>query len=122
VSIGNRGQYDMAVMGTAADSNDPDGIATLIDGSLSPSYARSFGLKTEKITELLAAGRAELDETRRKAIYRDLERLAIDEAPLVGLTWRSQGYGMRKGVTGFQNMPGALTFYSGVTFETASVD
>jgi ABC-type transport system substrate-binding protein len=122
VSIGNRGQYDMGVMGTAADSNDPDGIATLIDGSLSPSYVRSFGVKTEKITELLAAGRAELDETKRKAIYRDLEKVAIDEAPMVGLTWRSQGYGMRKAVTGFQNMPGALTFYSGLTFETAAVD
>lgn len=122
VAIGNRGQYDMAVMGTAADSNDPDGIAALIDGSLSPSYVRSFGVKTEKITELLAAGRAELDEAKRKTIYRDLEKLAIDEAPLVGLTWRSQGYGMRKGVTGFQNMPGALTFYSGLTFETVSVD
>jgi peptide/nickel transport system substrate-binding protein len=55
------GQYDMAVMGKAADSNDPDGIATIIDGSLSPSYVRSFGFKTETITELLAAGRAELD-------------------------------------------------------------
>ncbi len=122
VAIGNRGQYDMAVMGTAADSNDPDGIATIIDGSLSPSYVRSFGLKTEKITALLAAGRAELDEAKRKTIYRDLEKVAIEEAPLVGLTWRSQGYGMRKAVTGFQNMPGALTFYSGLTFETASVD
>ena len=122
VSIGNRGQYDMGVMGTAADSNDPDGIATLIDGSLSPSYVRSFGVKTETITELLAAGRAELDGTKRKAIYRDLEKVAIDEAPMVGLTWRSQGYGMRKAVTGFENMPGALTFYSGLTFETAAVD
>ncbi len=28
---------------------------------------------------------------------------------------------MRKDVTGFTNMPGALTFYSGETFETTVV-
>ncbi|WP_426956486.1 ABC transporter substrate-binding protein [Muricoccus radiodurans] len=121
ITLGNRGQYDLAVMGTAADSNDPDGIANFIDGSLSPSYVRSFGLKVDRITELLNAGRAEFDEAKRRDIYREMERIAIEQAPMVGLTWRSQGYAMRREVTGFQNLPGALTFYSGLTFETANV-
>ena len=108
-------------MGTAADSNDPDGIANFVDGSLSPSYVRSFGLKNDRITELFAAGRAEFDQDRRKAIYREMEGIAIQQAPIVGLTWRSQGYAMRKQVTGFTNLPGALTFYSGLTFETTDV-
>lgn len=121
VAIGNRGQYDIAVMGTAADSNDPDGIANFIDGSLSPSYVRSHGLKIDRITELLATGRAEFDEAKRKAIYREMEGVAIEQVPMAGLTWRSQGYAMRKEVTGFRNLPGALTFYSGLTFETTDV-
>jgi peptide/nickel transport system substrate-binding protein len=121
VAIGNRGQYELAVMGTAADSNDPDGIANFIDGSLSPSYVRSYGLKVDRITELLRAGRAEFDQGRRRAIYREMEGVAIEQAPIVGLTWRSQGYAMRKQVTGFKNLPGALTFYSGLTFETTEV-
>ena len=121
VAIGNRGQYDVAVMGTAADSNDPDGIANFIDGSLAPSYVRSFNLKIDRITEGLAAGRAEFDQTKRRDIYREVERIAIEQAPIVGLTWRSQGYAMRKQVTGFKNLPGALTFYSGLTFETTEV-
>jgi ABC-type transport system substrate-binding protein len=121
VAIGNRGQYDVAVMGTAADSNDPDGIANFLDGSLAPSYVRSFNMKNDRITQLLAAGRAEFEEEKRRATYRDLERVAIEQAPIVGLAWRSQGYAMRRQVTGFRNMPGALTFYSGLTFETAEV-
>ena len=121
VTIGNKGQYDMGVMGDAADSNDPDGIAKAIDGSLSPSYSRSFGLKTEKITALLKAGRAEFDAAKRKAIYKEMEALAIAEAPMVGLAWRSQGYAMQKRVSGFKNLPGALSFYSGTTFEDVSV-
>lgn len=119
VTAGNRGQYDIAVQGTAADSNDPDGLANFIDGSLSPAYVRSHGLRIDRITELLAAGRAEYDDAKRRDIYREMERVAIEQVPLVGLTWRSQGYAMRRRITGFRNMPGALTFYSGLTFETA---
>jgi ABC-type transport system substrate-binding protein len=121
VTIGNKGQYDLAVMGDAADSNDPDGIAKAIDGSLAVSYVRSFGLKTEKITALLKAGRAEFEAGKRKAIYREVEALAIAEAPIVTLAWRSQGYALRREVTGFKNLPGALTFYSGTTLEDTAV-
>jgi peptide/nickel transport system substrate-binding protein len=117
ITLGNRGQYDLAMAGTAADNNDPDGIANLLDGSLSPSYTRSFGVRVPQLEGLLRAGRAEFDTAKRKAIYREMEKLAIDEAPTVGLAWRSQGYAMRRDVTGFKNLPGALTFYSGLTFE-----
>ncbi len=121
VALGNRGQFELGVMGTAADNNDPDGLSGYVDGSLSPSYVRSYGLKIEKITQLFQQGRAEFDETKRKAIYRDLEKLAIEQVPMVGLAWRSQGYAMKKQVTDFVNLPGALTFYSGLSFETAQI-
>jgi peptide/nickel transport system substrate-binding protein len=121
VTIGNKGQYDMAMMGDAADSNDPDGVAKAIDGSLSPSYSRSFGLKTDKITALIKAGRAEFDLGKRKAIYQELETVVGEETPIVGLAWRSQGYALQKRVSGFKNLPGALTFYSGTTFEDVTV-
>ena len=65
-------------------------------------------------------GRVTFDEAKRKAIYHEMEKVAIEEAPFVGLTWRSQGYAMRKGVTGFTNLPGALTFFTGETFETTA--
>ena len=121
VSLGNKGQYDIAVMGTAADSNDPDGLSNFIDGTLAPSYVRSHGLKIPRLTELLAAGRTEFDTEKRKAIYKEMEKVALEEVPIAGLSWRSQGYAMRKGVSGFKNLPGALTFYSGTTFEETSI-
>ena len=121
VTLGNRGQYDMAVGGTAADNNDPDGLANLIDGSLSPSYIRSFGMRVPKIEELLKTGRAEFDRSKRKAIYKEIEALAIAQVPIAGLAWRSQGYAMAKDVTGFRNLPGALTFSSGITLEQTNV-
>lgn len=117
VQLGTRGQYDFAVMGTTADSNDPDGLASLLDGELGAAVSRSANLPTPKIHDLFAKGRAEADLAKRKAIYEELENEALDVAPLVGLAWRQQGYAMTKDVMGFSNMPGALTFNSTMTLE-----
>ncbi|ANT60846.1 peptide ABC transporter substrate-binding protein [Salipiger sp. CCB-MM3] len=121
VKKGNEGTYDIAVMGTAAANNDPDGLATVLDGSLSPSYARSYGMETPEISEAFAKGRASFDTEERKAIYKELERVAIETAPIMGLCWREQGYGMAANVSGFSNLPGQLTFHSGFTLEEAMI-
>jgi peptide/nickel transport system substrate-binding protein len=120
VALGNRGQFEFSLNGTSADSNDPDGLASLLATNLSPSYVRSVGISIPKLDDLLAAGRAEFDPTKRKTIYDEMQRVTLAEAPLVGLAWRSQGYGMTRAVHDFQNLPGALTFYSGTTFEQTS--
>jgi peptide/nickel transport system substrate-binding protein len=120
VALGNKGQYEFAVMGSGADSNDPDGLSGFLAGNLAPSYTRSFGIDIPRIDQLLAAGRAEFDAAKRHATYLELQKIFLDEAPFVGLAWRAQGYAMAKQVQGFHNMPGALTFYSGTTFEEIS--
>ncbi len=121
VSLGNKGQYELAIQGTSGDSNDPDSLAQVIDGELAASYARSFALPTPKLHELLAAGRGEFDPVKRRAIYDQVQSVALEEAPIMSLCWRSQGYGMAKDVSGFHNLPGALTFYSGTTLEETSI-
>jgi ABC-type transport system substrate-binding protein len=121
VALGNKGQYEFAIQGASGDSNDPDSLAQMIDGELVASYARSFAMPTPKLHELLAAGRAEFDPAKRRAIYDQVQTVALEEAPIVSLCWRAQGYGMAKELSGFHNLPGALTFYSGITLEDASI-
>ena len=48
VTLGNRGQYEVAVFGTSADNNDPDGMQTVLDGELPPTYGRSYAMPTPK--------------------------------------------------------------------------
>jgi peptide/nickel transport system substrate-binding protein len=120
VSAGTRGQYDLAIHGVSADNNDPDGLSVVMDTTLSPSHGRSFGVKAPRTTELFAKGRSEFDQAKRVEIYRDLQRAALEEVPLVGLAWRSQGYGMDRRVTGFTNIPGALSNSSGGMLEETS--
>jgi peptide/nickel transport system substrate-binding protein len=120
VALGNRGQYEFAVNGGTTDGNDPDGMAGLVDSALGPSSSRSYDLPVPKLSELFAAGRSEFDPAKRRAIYLDLQKVALEEAPAVFLAWRSQGYAMTRGVQGFVNLPGALIFLSGITLEETS--
>jgi peptide/nickel transport system substrate-binding protein len=50
-----------------------------------------------------------------------MEKLALEDAALVGVAWRSQAYAMRKPLSGFANLPGFLSFYSGLTLENVSM-
>ena len=112
VSLGTRGQYDLAIHGVSADSNDPDGLFVMMDTSLSPSHGRSFGVQAPRPIAALARGRAEFNEAKRIEIYKDLQRETLDEVPLVGVASRWQGFGMDKRVVGFTNLPGALSTFS----------
>jgi len=122
VSLGNRGQYDFAVMGSAGDFNDPDALTNFLDGSRGNSYVRSFGFADPEINGLLAEGRQELDPTKRKAIYDKVHARALELAPIVPINWRAQGYATQSDVSGFRNMPGFLTFYSGYSIENTALE
>lgn len=121
VDLGSKGNYEFCVQGTTADNNDPDGLAPIINGSLPMSNSRSVNLPTPVMNELFIKGRAELDAAKRKQIYADLEKNAIEVAPLVGLAWRSQGYGMGKNVSNFKSFPGGTNFFSGYMLDEISL-
>jgi peptide/nickel transport system substrate-binding protein len=119
VTRGLRGQYDMAIHGVSSDNNDPDGLTVVLDTSLAPTHGRSFKVDAPRTIAALDKGRAEFDQAKRVEIYRDMQRAALEEVPMVGLAWRSQGYGMDRSVMGFTNLPGALTTSSGGMLEEA---
>lgn len=121
VALGNRGQYEFAVMGSAGDFNDPDALSAWIEPGLTPSYGRSFGYENPRMRELLEAGRATLDVERRRVVYDEMEKLAQRDAPQVGLAWRSQGYGFARHVTDFTVRPGFLFSYAALSLEEARV-
>jgi len=119
VQRATRGQYDIAVNGTTSDSQDVDGFASVMDGSLSPAAGRSANMPTPELTRLFAEGRAEFDPAKRKAIYDEVQRLLLEQVPVCFLVKRTQAYAMRRNVQGFRNLPEQLTFHSGYTLEEA---
>lgn len=121
VDLGNKGQYDVAVMGTAGQYNDPDALSNFVDGRRGASFIRSHGFDDAELNDLMDQGRAEIDQAKRKEIYDRWQARALQEVPLVGINWRSQGYATQTAVSGFANIPGFLTFYSGSMIEAAEV-
>jgi peptide/nickel transport system substrate-binding protein len=121
VRLGSTGQYEIAIHGVSADNNDPDGLTVIMDTSLSPTHGRSFGVQAPRTIQLLKDGRGEFDQARRVAIYKEMQRAAIEEVPLVGLAWRAQGYGMDRRVGGFTNIPGALSTSSGAMLAETTI-
>lgn len=107
--------------GVSADFNDPDGLTVVYDTSLSPTHGRSFGVQAPRTVDALARGRAEFDLSRRVEIYREFQRAAIEEVPVAALAWRAQGYGFDRRVTGFRNLPGALSTSSGQMLEFITI-
>ncbi len=120
IDLGNQGQYDIAVMGSGGEYNDPDALANFVDGRRGNSYGRSFGFNDDELNELLDRGRAEVDFAKRKEIYDAWQRRALESVPLVGINWRAQGYATQASISGFKGLPGFLTFYSGLMIEEAS--
>lgn len=122
VGMGDRGEYEIAVGGLAFSSNDPDGMSDGYSSKLAPSNLRSWNMVIPGVDEALEEGRSEFDPVKQKEIYARFKKLVIESAPIVPLTWRRQSYGMRANVTGFTNMPGALTNYSGKTLLTTKLE
>ncbi|MEJ0018820.1 MAG: ABC transporter substrate-binding protein [Acetobacteraceae bacterium] len=115
----NRGQYEFAVYGATGIYNDPDAISSMLIGP--PSYLRSFGYRSPRVEAMLSKGRGELDPTKRRVIYADLQKACGEEGPLIGLSWRAQGYATKPSVKGFANMPYFLSVYSPILMESVSL-
>ncbi len=116
VSLGNEGRYQFAVHGTAGDLNDPDFLSAFLhSGPL--NYLVAPGYSNPTIDQLLDQARATLDVSKRKALYERIQKLALDDSAYVFLSWREQGYAYTQDLSGFRNLPGFLTFYSGYTLE-----
>ena len=120
VAAGVGGDYDIAVLGSAGNFNDPDSLFALLHSG-EPSLVQSHGFESERINTLLKQGRAELNADARAKIYDELAQAYFEEVPQVPLNWRQQAYAMRASVEGFNNLPGFLTFSSPYCLENVTV-
>ena len=113
VALGNRGQYRDRGDGHGGRQQRPRRPRGPDRRQSADVLRAQQNIDIPAIDKLLAAGRAEFDDAKRHAIYAEMQKLVLEQAPIVGLCWRSQGYAMTKDVQGLPNLPGALTFYSG---------
>jgi len=84
-----KGSYQLASMQTS-DISDPDFYFTYfhssrIPDSTNPDGGNRWRYRNARVDELTAAGRHELDQVKRKAMYAEVQRLVAAEVPTIPL-------------------------------------
>jgi peptide/nickel transport system substrate-binding protein len=106
-----KGQFQLASMQTAEIGN-PDYYFTYFHSSRIPSEAdkdanNRWRYRNARVDELCQAGRDELDATRRRALYAEVQRLVAEDVPIAPLWHEDNVVLHNRDVTGFAMTPNA---------------
>jgi ABC-type transport system substrate-binding protein len=119
VAKGNSGDYDLAVAGGAGIVADPTYIKGLVSGP--NSFLRSFGYDNPALNAKLDEGLRATDDASKKAAYNGALKIMQADVPYAPINTREQAFAHNSKVSGFKNLPGFLSFYSGYSFADISL-
>ncbi len=121
VQLANAGKYQLVVGAVMAENNDPSMFRSLVSSNFPNNMNRSWSYKNERLDKLFEDSLHTMDVEKRKAIFRDIENEFVKDPPFIALCFRNQGYAASAKLSGFKNLPGYLSFYSGIMIENVSV-
>jgi peptide/nickel transport system substrate-binding protein len=116
------GDYMLMMDGLSLPWSDPDVYFEYFHSSGGTAHAVGARFKNERLDQLLEEGRRTTDQTRRKAIYADVERILANEAPWIFALWRPQAETGRSTIKGYLRLPGGLGTYTTAYFERLWVE
>lgn len=111
------GDYGLLMDGTALPWPDPDAYAQFFHSDEGTIYANAVGYKNQELDQLLEQGRKVLDQTERKQIYFEAEKVLLEDSPWIFVLWRSQAEASWDYVKGFVHFGGAAGYFSTTAFE-----
>ncbi|MET3290005.1 UNVERIFIED_CONTAM: peptide/nickel transport system substrate-binding protein [Brevibacillus sp. OAP136] len=100
----NAMKYDLASTYFTTDIIDPDELTSFEVVSTGGTNSYHTGYKNPKVDELSDKAREELDESKRKEMYFEIQRLVSEDAPFVFLYYKPATYAVQSYVKGFQVM------------------
>lgn len=102
----NNGDYDMFIMSYNNTTGDPDTSMYMLFNSKVPASSgnRSY-TNIARVDELLEAGRAEIDNEKRMAIYAEIQAILTEQAVWVPLYNVPTLVGTRTGLKGYDAHP-----------------
>lgn len=112
------GDYGIKVSGFGGVVPAPVWLETYLS---SAPVNRSFGWQNDALMSALAQGRTGADVADRKAAYTKAIKLIGTDVPFIPLVQRGQAYAYHDNVSGFKNLPGFLTFFSGYSIADTSI-
>jgi peptide/nickel transport system substrate-binding protein len=100
---------------------DPDAYYQYFH-SAGTAHAAAIKFRNARLDALLEEGRRLTDQTKRKAIYADVERILAEEAPWIFTLWRPQAEASRSFVKGYTRLPGGLGTSTVAYFERIYIE
>jgi peptide/nickel transport system substrate-binding protein len=98
------GDYDISVMYWTNDILDPDQKTTFVLGhDTNMNYMTRY--KNDKVKDLVAAARLELDPVKREAMYVDIQKMAKDDVHWIDLYYSPYINVSRKNIENFYQNP-----------------
>lgn len=98
------GDYDLSVMYWTNDILDPDQKTTFVLGHDSNmNYMTRY--KNDKVKDLVAAARIEMDPAKRESMYTDIQKMAKDDVHWIDLYYSPYINVTRKGIENFDQNP-----------------
>lgn len=116
----NKGDYEILVSGTAGNIVDMDWTTNYFESG-EPRMNSSAWFSDTEIDSLLKEGRTTIDAAKREEIYDKLRKRVLDLSPFVFINYREQAFASSNKVEGFVNLPGVVTYNSGLTLEDTYV-
>ncbi len=110
--------FQMRHGGWTDDIADPSEIASYFAYSPTVNNLHS-GWKSARVDELFQLSQREIDLTKRRALYKELQDIYVDEAPIVFLYETPYPVVWRKNVKGFVQIPLGNNFFEGAYVEKA---
>ncbi|MCX7381658.1 MAG: ABC transporter substrate-binding protein [Alphaproteobacteria bacterium] len=110
--------FQMNRGGWTDDIADPSEIASYFAYSPTVNNLHS-GWKSDKVNDLFMQSQAENDITKRRAMYKEMQTIYIDEAPIIFLYETPYPVCWRKNVKGFVQIPLGNNFFEGAYVDKA---
>lgn len=114
------GEHTMALFGWSGDNGDPDNFlyVYLDKDNANPPAATNISLyKNEQVHELLVQAQTTTDQVKRTELYKEVQQIAHDEAPIVPLVHSTPLLAAANYVRGFVPHPTTVDSFTGVYIE-----
>lgn len=99
------GDFEVALLGWTGDTSDPDNFLNVLLSKENVGGTNVPRWKDDVFTKLCVDAQSELDEAKRKQLYKDAQRRVREECPLVPLVHADQLAACAKNVHGLQLHP-----------------
>jgi ABC-type transport system substrate-binding protein len=116
------GTYVLHMDGGGMAWPDPDYLRSHFHSVDGVSHAVGVGYSNPELDALLEEGARTADVEARKAIYKQVEQIILDDCPMIFVLWRAQAEAAAEYVRGFEALPDGLQSYRVDHFENLWLD